>query len=92
MIPSDRDERAQLKKAKEAVFAPIRAPTTVPKNLRARAKMAPQRSNGSPCISNCAAAELNIDPTLAPIFAKLDAAHQNWHHHPSRGSGDAGKS
>ena len=26
------------------------------------------------------AAELKADPTLAPIFAKLDAAHKNWHH------------
>jgi Spy/CpxP family protein refolding chaperone len=25
------------------------------------------------------AAELAIDPTLAPIFAKLDAAHKDWH-------------
>jgi Spy/CpxP family protein refolding chaperone len=25
------------------------------------------------------AAELQIDPTLAPIFAKLDAAHKDWH-------------
>jgi hypothetical protein len=27
------------------------------------------------------AAELAIDPTLAPIFAKLEAAHKNGHHH-----------
>jgi hypothetical protein len=29
---------------------------------------------------NLKAAELAVDPTLAPIFAKLEAAHQNWHH------------
>jgi len=27
------------------------------------------------------AAELLVDPTLAPIFTKLEAAHQRWHHH-----------
>ena len=27
------------------------------------------------------AAELTLDPTLAPIFTKLDAAHQHGHHH-----------
>jgi hypothetical protein len=26
------------------------------------------------------AAELAIDPTLAPIFAKVEAARKNWHH------------
>jgi hypothetical protein len=26
-------------------------------------------------------AELLVDPNLAPIFAKLDAAHQHGHHH-----------
>ena len=26
------------------------------------------------------AAELKIDPTLAPVFSKLEAAHKNWHH------------
>jgi hypothetical protein len=31
--------------------------------------------------TNLKTAELNIDPTLGPIFAKLEAAHQGWHHH-----------
>jgi len=30
---------------------------------------------------NLRAAELAVDPALAPIFAKLQAAHKNWHHH-----------
>ncbi len=25
-------------------------------------------------------AELLVDPSLGPIFAKLEAAHKNWHH------------
>jgi hypothetical protein len=28
---------------------------------------------------NLKAAELLVDPNLAPVFAKLEAAHQNWH-------------
>jgi len=29
---------------------------------------------------NLKAAELLFDPSLGPVFAKLEAAHQNWHH------------
>lgn len=29
------------------------------------------------------AAELKLDPTLAPVFAKLQAAHKHGHHHDS---------
>jgi len=75
------DERAQLKKAKEAVFAANPSLKQQFETLKSQGKDGATKDQWQSLHQQLRAAELNIDPTLAPIFAKLDAAHQNWHHH-----------
>jgi len=87
------DERAQLEKARQQVFASDPALKTEQEGLFQQFKAL--RSQGSTATdadktalkgqfkayeTKMRAAELAVDSTLAPIFAKLDAAHQNGRH------------
>jgi hypothetical protein len=89
-------EKAQLKKAKEQALAANGTLQTEKENLKQ--KFEALRSANPPATKDqwtalqkekeqfhqqLRSAELAFDPTLAPIFAKLDAAHQAHagHHH-----------
>jgi hypothetical protein len=88
------DEKAQLEKARTAVFAANPSLQTTQANLKQQFETLKSEGKGNVTKDQwqalrqqeqafhqqLQAAELNIDPTLAPIFAKLQAAHQNWHH------------
>ncbi len=88
------DERAQLKTAREKVFASNAGLKTDAENLKSQFKALRSEGKGTATEAQwqalkaqaqsfhqqMQAAELNVDPTLAPIFAKLAAAHQGWHH------------
>jgi hypothetical protein len=90
------DEVAQLKAAHDAALAlPANsALQTEEANLKAqfetlkgegkgvatKAQWHALREQARTFHENLKAAELAIDPTLAPIFAKLEAAHTHWHH------------
>ncbi len=87
------DERTQLKKAKEAAFAADPSLETQKEALKA--KFEAMKAQNSPMTDadkqalheqaktfhdNLRAAELKADPTLAPVLAKIDAAHPHHHH------------
>jgi len=87
------DEKAQLKKARDAALAADPELKTEQDNLKQQFENL--KSEGANATSDekkalhvqardfhskLQAAELKIDPTLAPIFAKLKAAHQEKHH------------
>jgi len=88
------DEKAQLKKAREAAFAADSSLQTERDNLKqqfeslkaegkggaTKDQWKALREQGLDFHQKLKAAELGIDPTLAPIFAKLEAARKNWHH------------
>ena len=87
-------ERAQLKSAKQQVFAANPSLKTqkhdLKKQLKAlvankatpdQFKALHQQRTALP--QQLRAAELKVDPKLAPIFAKLDAAKHGHHHHHS---------
>jgi hypothetical protein len=84
------DEKAQLKKAYETVMANNQDLKTEQDTLKQQ-----HESMGSDATEDqkkafhaqmkaffekLKTAELQVDPTLTPIFAKLEAAHQKWHH------------
>ena len=85
-------EKAQLKTAREAALAANGSLQTQDASLKQQFQTL--KSEGSSAtkdqwqalhqqrkafFTSLKAAELNIDPTLAPIFAKLEAAHQGHH-------------
>ena len=88
------DEKTQLKKAHKAAFAANPSLQTEQASLKQQFETL--KSEGKDGATkdqwkalheqsrtfhqNLRAAELSIDPTLAPVFAKLDAARKNWHH------------
>jgi hypothetical protein len=86
-------EKAQLKKAKEAAFAADPSLASEKDELKQKWEtMKAQDSTMSEADKQALheqakafhqdlrAAELKADPTLAPVFAKLDAAHPHHHH------------
>jgi len=87
------DERAQLDKARDAAMAADPSLKTDEDNMRQQFQTLKSQgtaatqdqwdalhAQGHDFHEKLRAAELKADPTLAPIFAKLDAAHKNWHH------------
>jgi hypothetical protein len=87
------DERAQLKKDHEAVLAANSTLAAQAASLKQQFETL--KGEGSSATSaqwqalhqqketfqsQLRSAELNLDPSLAPIFAKLDAAKAQWHH------------
>ena len=87
------DEMAQLKKAHDAAIAANGSFKTTEDNLKQQFETLKGQGDSATqdqwqalhqqekdFHQQLRAAELLIDPTLAPIFAKLDAAHQHWHH------------
>jgi len=92
-------ERAQLHKARTAALAANGTLQTEKASLKQQFEALRSEGKGSATPAqwqalhqqaltfhqNLKSAELLIDPTLAPIFAKLEAAHQGfhggWHHH-----------
>jgi hypothetical protein len=87
------DEKAQLKKAHEAALAANPSLQTEEASLKQQFETIKGQGDSATkdekhalheqahtFHQNLRTAELKIDPTLAPIFAKLDAAHKNWHH------------
>jgi hypothetical protein len=84
-------ERAQLKAAKEKALAANGTLQTEHASLKQQFETL-KSSNATPAQwqafhqqkkayhKDLKAAELLVDPTLAPIFAKLEAAHQGHHH------------
>ncbi len=87
-------EKAQLKNARHAAFAADPSLKTEKQNLK-QAFQTLKSQNGTADKTQwqalhaqavayhqkLRAAELNADPTLAPVFSKLDAApHRHWHH------------
>jgi len=81
-------EKAQLRKARETVLAANPGLQTQRASLRQQfqslrsqgtsatpAEWAALRQQKQALRGQVRAAELSVDPTLAPIFAKLDAAH-----------------
>ena len=87
------DEKAQLDKAHDAALNADPSLKTDEDNmkqqfetLKSQGKAATKdqwdalHAQGHDFHEKLRAAELKIDPTLAPVFAKLDAAHKSWHH------------
>jgi seryl-tRNA synthetase len=88
------DEKAQLKKAHKAALAAN--PSLQSEQASLKQQFETLKSQGKDSTTkdqwkalheqahtfhqNLRTAELSIDPTLAPIFAKLDAARKHWHH------------
>ncbi len=87
------DERAQLKKAHDAALAANGTLQTQEASLRQQFETL--KSEGANATKDqwqalhqqesdfhakLRSAELLVDPTLSPIFAKLDAAHSHSHH------------
>ena len=85
-------ERAELKQARKAAFAADPSLKTQHDELKARHRAMKTAAPGDKASLHAEkkayhqqlrAAELKADPNLAPIFAKLDAAHKGHHHHSS---------
>jgi hypothetical protein len=87
------DEKAQLKKARDAAFAADPSLQTEHDNLKQQFENLKGQGDsaskddrkalheqGRAFHEKLQAAELKIDPTLGPIFAKLEAARKDWHH------------
>lgn len=87
------DEKAELKTAREQAFAANGTLKTDADNLRQQFKTLRSEGKGVATKAQWQAlhqqkvafrqqlrsAELSINPNLAPIFAKLEAAHKAWH-------------
>jgi multidrug resistance efflux pump len=72
------DEQAQLKTAHDAALA---ANPSLKQQFEAlKGNTSATKADWKALKAQLRAAELAADPTLAPIFAKLEAAHKNWHH------------
>jgi Spy/CpxP family protein refolding chaperone len=94
------DEKAQLKAARQAAFAADPTLKTEAASLRqqfenlksqgkggaTKAQWQALREQRHDFETKLHAAELNADPTVAPILTKLEAAKKNWHHHSAGGS------
>jgi Spy/CpxP family protein refolding chaperone len=87
------DEKAQLEKARDAALAANGTLQTEQASLKQQFETLKSQSGGATkdqwqalhqqeadFHAKLRSAELLIDPTLAPIFAKLDAAHQHGPH------------
>jgi hypothetical protein len=87
------DEKAQLKKAHDAAIAANGALQTEQASLKQQFETLKSEGDSatkdqwqalhqqaSAFHAQLRSAELLIDPTLTPVFAKLDAARQQWHH------------
>jgi|ERR1700722_10593357 hypothetical protein len=88
------DEKAQLKKDRDAAFAANPSLQVTETNLKQQFETLKGEGKGNVTKDQwqalrqqkrtfqqqLQAAELSIDPTVAPIFAKLAAAHGHWNH------------
>ncbi len=88
------DEKAQLKKAQEAAFTANPSFATQKASLKQQFQTLKSEGAGVATKEQWQAlhqqaeafhqqlktAELGIDPSLGPIFTKLEAAHAQWHH------------
>jgi hypothetical protein len=88
------DEKAQLKKDRDAAFAANPSLQTTEANLKQQFETLKGEGKGNVTKDQwqalrqqelafhqqLQAAELSIDPTVAPIFAKLKAGHSHWNH------------
>jgi len=70
-------EKAQLKTAREAALAANPSLKQQYETLKSEGKSPATKADRKALHAQLRTAELSIDPSLAPIFAKLDAAHKN---------------
>ncbi len=94
------DEKAQLKTAREKAFAADPSLQTEQENLKTQFEALKGEGKGAATkdqrkalheqreafATKLHAAEVAADPGVAPIIAKLEAAHKNGHHHSEDGS------